>query len=159
MTDFAHAVIGAEKRIFTWLCDTLQMGQDGVTAFRPQMPRTFSTEAAQGERFMWEFRIRGDGIHVHGTAGAPFAAQHMLAVLEGVFDSRDDAWEFYGTLHDNLPTGDSAITGIIQFATNAQPTCDPDVLRMGQDQDIGGDVQVWRLTIPLYVVFSEDAQE
>jgi hypothetical protein len=143
----------AEERCFQYLKVALQVVSDTI-GYSPEMPSTFGNGDNQ---HMWAFRISGAGITEPMQIRQnqrPACAWSAGAMLQGIFNDRDTAMDTAGLVMDALPLDVGELEGITRFNYTEFPTIEREEITLNDDQSSGGLQLIWRLDIPMQVVFS-----
>jgi hypothetical protein len=74
------------------------------------------------------------------------------AIFEGVFETREKAQEYGVAVKNLLPVANGTIANILDLRLTREPSIERAVVKRDPDQTEGGELRVWRLTIPLSCV-------
>ena len=156
---FAEAWQGAEAKMlahFIEKLDSVEKGPDANAIEVEKFPRAFPKDE---DVHIYTFEIHGPGEMVPASApGRPFCAWKMDATLMGLFTKRKTGQAFAGLVVDSLPFKDPG-QGITHLEHTENPSLVRDVIILKEDQSTGGQVRIWRLTVPMLAVFTAKAGE
>ena len=146
MADQINAWYNAEQRCFKHLVKAVK-GMDGRNSFLGKLP--------VGVVNCWAFFTGGGGGEAKVTPAArPCACWRINARIEGLFVEREAAQRVAGLIRNSLPADSTTdgLTGIQLLRWTDEADIDDDVVEVR-----GSNVAVWRLTIPMELVFNNTA--
>jgi hypothetical protein len=86
-------------------------------------------------------------------ADRPLGTWIFDAHLRGIFLERETAQAVAGMAMTALPAGKDDIPFVSRLDWASMPLLDRSVIDLSSDQHVGGEVRVWVLEFPLWVVF------
>lgn len=130
---------------------------ENVTAFSMRdLPKTLPNASS----FIWRFSINGGEIAVPRSSRsvAVNGAWHMDAMLEAWCPTDELALWIGGTIMDNEPVVSTDVDGLLRLYVTAFPSREPDMIRLGGDDNAGQEILCVRLTVPMKAAFSNVEQ-
>jgi len=153
MADFENTWSLVEASIFGYLDEKLE--GTGLTAFLGELPRAANKVA---DLKMWYFSMSG------GSSVVPVQVKRstwngwrMDGVIGAMFteDEREEAQRFAGLALNCLPiTLSDKVDGCTFCDITSMPSLERDTVYLKSDLSQGGEVRIWKLSIPLEIVFS-----
>ena len=145
----ANSWTSAEENAFAYLLSELGDTED-VTGFIGEFPAGFADVALD---YIWYFAITGgNGEPDDVGAGVSYCGMNADAIFEGVFETREKAQEYGIAVKNLLPVANGTIANILDLRLTREPSIERAVVKRDPDQTEGGELRVWRLTIPLSCV-------
>lgn len=148
----------AERRCFEFLLKKLGSIRN-VNGHLGEFPKDIYASAAKANE--WHFELGGGEGVAHSPNERPMASHHMQAQWTFRSPSRELCLRMLGLLRNILPAGEDVdgaeLEGIQEFARDAEPGA-PErtviLVRTGAAGRRGGELRVWQVVQPLYVVFN-----
>lgn len=143
----------AEASCFQYLIGRLA-AQENVVGYLAEFPRTLPDNATDVQ--MWMFAMNGAGpvpVIQNRESVKPWSSWTMGAIFRGIFTDRTTAQRVAGRIFDALPVDAGTLNGVARFTIDGMPSLERDVIQLAPDLSTGGETRVWKLEIPMYVVF------
>lgn len=153
-----EAWTNAEEQCYRFLCGILSATHN-ADAFKAELAEGFQLDAQRG---MWTFSIGGetgeapldyDWNHNLPGGGGTDPLWKLPALFHGIWSDREVAIRAAGVIVANTPIRENSLTGVFRFRMRRAPSIVRAVYKIAADQATGGDVRVWKLEIPMEVIF------